>query len=229
MTLRGMLLDIDGTLLLSNDAHAHAWIDAFREFDYHDISFEQVQPLIGMGGDKVLAKVAPGLSDNEGVGKKITHRRSEIFLEKYAPQLQPASGARDLLVRLKDAGITLVIATSAKEKELEALLTAARIDDLIHHQATSDDAGESKPDPDIVQAALEKSGLSPSDVFMLGDTPYDIEAAKRSQVGAIAVRCGGHDDDLKAALAVYDHPADLLAHLDDSPIGAHVASVSSVP
>ncbi len=82
MTLCGMLLDIDGTLLLSNDAHAHAWIDTFREFDYRDISFEQVQPLIGMGGDKLLAKVAPGLKDTEGVGKEITHRRAEIFLQK---------------------------------------------------------------------------------------------------------------------------------------------------
>ncbi len=229
MTLRGMLLDIDGTLLLSNDAQAHAWIDAFREIDYHDISFEQVQPLIGMGGDKLLANVAPGLKDTEGIGKKITERRSEIFLEEYAPHLRPAPGARDLLVRLKDAGLTLTIATSAKDKELQALLKAAGIDDLIQHKATSDDAGQSKPDPDIVQAALEESGLAPSDVFMLGDTPYDIEAAKRSQVGVIAVRCGGHDEDLAGALVVYDDPADLLAHLGDSPIGTHAASIRSVP
>jgi len=229
MTLCGMLLDIDGTLLLSNDAHAHAWIDAFREFGYHDTSFEQIQPLIGMGGDKVLAKVAPGLTDTEGTGKKITERRSEIFLEQYAPQLRPAPGARDLLVRLKNAGLTLVIATSAKDKELQALLEAAGIDDLIEHRATSDDAGQSKPDPDIVQAALEKSGMAPSDILMVGDTPYDIEAAERSQVGVIAVRCGGHDEDLAGALAVYDDPADLLAHLGDSPIGTHAASARLVP
>jgi len=229
MTLRGMLLDIDGTLLLSNDAQAQAWIDAFREFDYHDISFDQVQPLIGMGGDKLLAKVAPGLKDTEGIGKKITERRAEIFPKQYAPHLQPAPGARDLLVRLKDAGLTLTIATSAKDQELQALLKAAGIDDLIQHKATSDDAGQSKPDPDIVQAALKESGLDPSDVLMLGDTPYDIEAAERSQVGVIAVRCGGHDKDLAGALAVYDDPADLLAHLGDSPIGTHAASARSVP
>jgi len=229
MTLCGMLLDIDGTLLLSNDAHAHAWIDTFREFDYRDISFEQVQPLIGMGGDKLLAKVAPGLKDTEGVGKEITHRRAEIFLQKYAPHLQPAPGARDLLVRLKDVGLTLTIATSAKEQELQALLQAAGIDDLIQHKTTSDDAGQSKPDPDIVQVALKESGLGPSEVLMVGDTPYDIEAAERSQVGVIAVRCGGHDEDLAGALAVYDDPADLLAHLGDSPIGTHAASARLVP
>jgi HAD superfamily hydrolase (TIGR01509 family) len=219
--LRGMLLDIDGTLLLSNDAHAQAWVDAFKEFD-RDVPFEKIQPLIGMGGDKLVATLAPDLDESEGLGKQITDRRKKIFLEKYAPTLQPAPGGRDLLVHLRDLGLTLTIATSAKNEELAILLKAAQIEDLIHETTTSDDADESKPEPDIVEAALERAGLQADEVLMLGDTPYDVEAAGKAGVGAVVVRCGGHDKDLGDALGVYDTPADLLERFNDSPIAGRL-------
>lgn len=216
--VRGVIFDIDGTLLLSNEAHAHAWVDAFQEFGY-DIPFEKIFPLIGMGGDKLLATLVPGLSDTSGTGKGLSERRKEIFLSRYAPKLRPAPGSRDLVMKVRDDGLRVGIATSAKSQELETLLKAAQVDGLIKHQTTSDDAEESKPDPDIVQAALQKLKLQSGDVVMIGDTPYDVESAGKAGIKVIAVRCGGHTDgELQGALAIFDDPADILTHFEETPL-----------
>ncbi len=216
--LRGVLLDIDGTLLASNRAHADAWAEALAEFGHH-IPVDRIEPMIGMGGDRVLAKLVPGLNDQEGEGKEIVQRRQRLFLQEYLPKLEPTPGARALVQRLREEGLQITIATSAKDEELQHLLEAAHIEDLIETKTTSDDAAESKPAPDIVAAALKKSALNADEVLMIGDTPYDVESAGRAQVGVIAVRCGGHDDAaLAGAVAVYDDPADLLAHFDQSPL-----------
>lgn len=216
---QGVLLDIDGTLLLSNDAHAHAWVDAYAEFGY-TVEFERVQPLIGMGGDKVMARLTPGLNKEEGVGKQIDERRKEIFMQRYAPNLKPSRGARDLVLRMKRDGLQITIATSSSSSELQTLLEKARVDDLVEETTTSSDAEQTKPDPDLVEAALKRSQKKSDEVVMIGDTPYDVESAGKAGVGVIAVRCGGHDDtQLSGALAIYDDPADLLAHYDESPLG----------
>ncbi len=211
---RGVILDIDGTLVLSNDAHARAWVEAFTEHGY-SIPFERVRPLMGMGGDKLLPTLVPDLSSTEGVGKQIAERRKEIFLTRYAPTLQAAPGARPLVERMRDAGLRLVVASSARRDELEALLKAAQVDDLLDQRVTASDAKESKPAPDVVGVAMDRIGLPPGQVVMLGDTPYDIESAGKLGVRTLAVRCGGFDDArLAGAIAIYDDPADLLAHYD---------------
>jgi phosphoglycolate phosphatase-like HAD superfamily hydrolase len=121
---------------------------------------------------------------------------------------------------MKERGLELVVASSAKRDELEKLLTIVGAEDLIEGATSSDDAPKSKPDPHIVEAALERIGLPADRVVMLGDTPYDVESAASAGVGVIALRCGGWDDaDLKGAVAVYDDPADLLAQYDVSPLG----------
>ena len=218
MTIQGAVLDNDGTLTLSNDAHAHAWVDAFAEQGY-DVRFETVRPLLGMGGDKLEPKVVPGLSSDEGVGKTIADRRLAIFLERYASHLQPANGARALVQRMREDGLRLVVASSAKPDELDVLLTQAHVNDLLSARITSADAGETKPAPDIVAVALKKIDLPADQVLMLGDSPYDIEAASKIGVGVIALRCGGFSDDqLSGAVAIYDDPADLLARYDASPL-----------
>lgn len=217
--LRGVILDVDGTLLLSNDVHARAWVQAFAECGYA-IPFARVRPLIGMGGDRVIATLVPGLNDQEGDGKAIAERRQEIFLSQYVQTLAPTPGARDLVLRLRDEGLRLVVASSAKRAELDALLKAAQVSDLLTETTTSDEADASKPAPDTVRAALDKIGLAPDETLMLGDTPYNVESAGRAGVGVIAMRCGGWGDaELAGALAIYDDPANLLAHADTSPLG----------
>jgi len=216
--IKGVIFDIDGTLVDSNDAHAQSWVDTFAEAGY-DVPFDVVRPLIGMGGDKLLPKTIGKGRDSEE-GKKLVKRRSEIFRERYLPHLRPLKGARDLVLRVRSDGLKAVVATSAKEEELKGLLKAAQVDDLMEEEATASDADRSKPDPDIVHAAIEQSGVSSEYLVMIGDTPYDIEAASKAHVRTIAFRSGGWKDDaLKGAVEIYNGPDDLLAHYESSIIG----------
>ncbi len=215
---RGVLLDIDGTLIDSNDAHARSWVDALAEHG-HTVAFERVRPLIGMGGDKLLPELT-GLDAEGPEGERISTRRRELFLTRHLPRLTPCRGARALVERLRGDGVQLIAASSAQQDELGPLLEQAGVADLIEAATSSDDAERSKPDPDIVAAALRRGRLAAQDVVMIGDTPYDIAAARRAGVRLIALRCGGWDDDgLAGAAAIYDDPADLLAHYEQSPLG----------
>jgi len=213
---RGAILDIDGTLIDSNDAHARAWVEAFAEFGV-EVAYEDARRAIGMGGDKLLPALA-GVEKDSTLGKEITERRAEIFRERYQSTLGPFPKVRELLSRMRDDGLALAVATSAKREELTPFLEIAGVADLIEEAASSSDAKQSKPDPDIVEAALARLGLAPDAAVMLGDTPYDVEAALRAGVRIVAVRCGGWgDEDLAGAAAIYDDPADLLAHFQTSP------------
>ncbi|MEO8624458.1 MAG: HAD family hydrolase, partial [bacterium] len=174
--LQAALLDIDGTLIASNDAHTRAWIGALAEHGYV-VTFEQVRPLIGMGGDKLLPKLV-GLDAHSDDAKRIFDTRADLFAREL-PGLEPTPGARDLLALLRNEGLELVVATSAQEREVQAMLQQAGLADLIQAAASADDADESKPDPDIVRAALRKARRYASQGILIGDTPYDIEAATR--------------------------------------------------
>jgi phosphoglycolate phosphatase-like HAD superfamily hydrolase len=208
---RAVILDVDGTLIDTNDAHAHAWVDVCRDFGY-EVAFGEVRRMIGMGGDRVLPRLT-GLSEESDIGKEMKERRGKVFRERYLPSCRAFPCARELLQRMRDDGMTLAVATSASKDDMAALLKAAGVDDLIEAKTSSSDADASKPAPDIVQAALDTA-----DAVMLGDTPYDVAAAKRAGVRCVALRCGGWDDEaLKDAAAIYDDPADLLAHYDASP------------
>lgn len=223
MKPRAVILDVDGTLIDSNDAHAAAWVDVGREFGF-DIEFAHVRRLIGKGGDKVLPEVT-GLEEDDARGAKMKERRGEIFRERYLPTLEPFPDARELLERMRADGMTLSVATSASEEDMGALLEQAGIEDLIEERTSSGDAEESKPDPDIVEAALKAAGVEAGEAVMLGDTPYDVEAARRAGVRCVAVRCGGWGDaDLADAVAVYDDPADLLRRYEESPFGGRGGS-----
>ena len=222
MKVRGVLLDVDGTLLDSNDAHAEAFVEAFADCG-HPVPFEKVRPLIGKGSDKLLMEAA-GLEKESEPGKKVGERKKEIFTEQYLPRLQPFPGVRELLTRMQEEGLKLVAASSAEEEELKALLEKAGVADLVTERTSSSEVEASKPDPDIVQAALKKIGLPAGEVVMLGDTPYDVEAARKAGVGVLALRCGGWTDaDLQGALAVYQDPADLLAQYGPSPLASQTS------
>lgn len=216
--IEAVLLDIDGTLLDSNDAHAQAWSDALREAG-HEIGSEAVRPLIGMGSDKLLPTLTR-IDANSEEGKRLVERSKAIFAKEYLPLVKPFPQARELLERMRDDGATLVVATSAAEDELRGLLAALGAEWLVDEKTTSSDANRSKPDPDIVRVAVDKAGVGPAQCVMLGDTPYDVEAATRSRVRIVGVRCGGHgDDELRGAVEIYDDPAALLSRYDESVIG----------
>ena len=205
-----VLFDVDGTLIDSNEAHAETWAEALRE---HGVSksAQELRPLIGMGGDKLLPRAA-GITEDSPQGQSIARRKQALFQERL-PRLRPTPGARPLLEFLRRQRVELVIATSAGDEEMSALLKQADVADLFPTRASKSDARESKPDPDIVQAALIRSDAQPDSTVLVGDTPYDIEAAGRAGIAAIALRCGGYwsDHHLESAITILDDPAALLA------------------
>jgi HAD superfamily hydrolase (TIGR01509 family) len=217
--IRGVILDVDGTLVDSNDAHARAWVDAFQEFEF-DVPYERVRALIGMGGDNLLPEAIKVDAESDE-GKALLKRRGEIFKERYLKTVNPFRGTRELLQRMRAEGLEIAIGTSAQKEELKPLLEIADVVDLIDSKTSSDDAESSKPDPDIIQAALKRLKLPPAEVLMVGDTPYDIEAAARAGVRTVGFRSGGWTDaGLKGAIAVYAGPWDLLDRFDASPLAS---------
>lgn len=215
--ITGVLLDIDGTLIDSNDAHARSYMEAFCTHGL-EINYVDLRKAIGMGGDNLLPTVAH-IEEDSPEGTAISETRSQLFKQKYQPTLRAFPQVKELLTRMHDNGLKIVVATSAKPDEAKAFLEITGAADLVDVIATKEDAESSKPAPDIIHAALKKSGLSAASVVMIGDTPYDVESAQKAGVGTIGVRCGGWAaPDLKGALAVYDNPADLLAHYDESPL-----------
>ena len=217
--IQGVIFDIDGTLVDSNDAHARAWVEAFAE-EGHQVAYDRVRRLIGMGGDKLIPEVL-GISKDSPQGEELSTRRATIFRERYLPTLRAFDAAGELLRRLRARGLVLVVATSAKEEEMQPLLALTGAADAFAERTSSDDVERSKPDPDVVQEALTKIGRAAAETVMIGDTPYDLEAASRAGVPFIGFRCGGWQDaDLADAVAIYDGPWDLVEKLEQSPIAA---------
>jgi HAD superfamily hydrolase (TIGR01509 family) len=215
--IRAVILDVDGTLVDSNDAHARAWADALSEHGY-DVDERHIRRLIGMGGDNLLPRVADLDKDSEP-GSQISKRRAEIFKMQYLSQVRPLPGVRELIERLRGDGLRLIVASSAKADELEPLLGIAGVGELLPERTSAEDAPNSKPDPDIMQVALDKLGLPADQTIMIGDTPYDLQAAHKAGIKVIAFRSGGWSDaDLAGAVAIYYTPADLLARYGESPI-----------
>jgi len=214
--LTGVLLDVDGTLVDSNDAHAHAWVRALSENGVR-VEFAAVRRLIGKGGDNLLPEVS-GIEADSAKGKAISERRGELFQTEYLPKLRPFPGAKELMAKMKKQGLRLAVASSSKDDELKGLLRVCGADEFIEASTSSDDADRSKPDPDIVHAALGRIGQPLGQVILLGDTPYDVEAGTMAGIRVVAFRCGGWGDaDLERAIKVYDGPEDLLARYEESP------------
>lgn len=210
----GVLFDIDGTLVDSNYLHTIAW---FRAFDAlgHRVPMSRIHRAIGMGSDKLVPELI-GEENDEADELHGDH------YEKLHGDLRAFEGAADLLRACKDRGARIVLATSAKERDLDALRKAIDADDAIDEVTTSGDVDRSKPDPDIFAAAIDKAGLDTSSTIVVGDTKWDVDAARRLGLDTVAVATGGWSrQELTdaGAVAVYDTAADLLADLDDSPIG----------
>jgi HAD superfamily hydrolase (TIGR01509 family) len=215
-----VLFDVDGTLIDSNAAHATAWVQALRDHG-HRAEPDQVRPLIGMGTDKLLPTIA-NVDAESAEGRRMGARKKEIF-DKLLPGLRATRGARALLEYLRDRGVDVVVATSAGEDEMDALLRQAGLDDMIDRRVSKSEVADSKPDPDIVLAALAKARSEPASTVMVGDTPYDVDAATRAGVASIALRCGGYwvDRKLRGALHIFDDPAELLERWRQSAAPMH--------
>ena len=217
IAIKAVLFDIDGTLIDSNDAHTRAWIQTLQRHG-HAVSDTQIRRLIGKGSDKVFAEVL-GIASDSALAKQITKDRTQLLMSSFIPKLAATPGARLLVQRMRSEGLRLVIASSSGE-ELPALRAQAGLADLLDTAVSPDEAEESKPDGDIIEVALRKAGVQPSEAVMIGDTPYDIAAAKAAGVKCIALRCGGYWDDaaLSEAVAIFHDPATLLRHWPDSSL-----------
>jgi HAD superfamily hydrolase (TIGR01509 family) len=215
-----VIFDVDGTLVDSVDLHAKAWQRAFLDFG-HNLDFLAIRSQIGKGGDQLMP-VFLSKETLEQQGEAIATHRSELFKDNYLSQVTGFPSVRDLVLRLQQDHKIVALASSAKQDELDIYKKIARIDDLVHTNTSSDDAERSKPHPDIFVAALKQlDGIPPSDVIVVGDSPYDAEAAKRAGLRTIGLLSGGFakQDLLEAGcIAVYRDPADLLANYDASPL-----------
>ena len=210
------IFDLDGTLLDSVDAHAHAWQDAFADFG-HRFDFEKIRSQIGKGGDQLLPVFLTEAEQND-IGARLEEHRGTLFKARYLPQIAPFPMVPDLLRHIRKAGLRVALATSAKAEELDTYTQIAGITDLLDATASSADAERSKPHPDIFQAAMTRLGNpDPATVLAVGDTPYDAQAAGALGIRTIGLLCGGFPEaDLRQAgcSSIYNDPADLLARLD---------------
>jgi HAD superfamily hydrolase (TIGR01509 family) len=215
--IHGVILDVDGTLIDSDDAQASSWVDALKQNGFH-VSFDKVRPLIGMGGDKLMPKVI-GVSKDCELGKRIDKARKDIFMQEYLPHIKAFPGTSELIKRMRERALKVTVASSAPKDQLKKSLELVGASDLIEEETSSKDVSQSKPDAEPVEETLKRAGMPPDEVVMIGDTPYDIESAKKVGIGTIAFRTGGwKDSDLAGAIAIYDGPEDLLQHFDDSPL-----------
>lgn len=210
------VLDIDGTLVDTNYHHAIAWYRSFRQ---HDIvlALWQIHRHIGMGGDQLVQALTSEQVEREH-GDDIRAAQTVLYFE-LIDEVRPMDGSRELLEELKRRGHTVVLASSAKPDEVEHYLELLDARSLADGWTSSADVEATKPQPDLVQAALEKAGGD--DAVMIGDAVWDVEAASRASVPTIAVRTGGFGvDELReaGAVAVFDSVADLRRSLDDTPL-----------
>jgi beta-phosphoglucomutase-like phosphatase (HAD superfamily) len=219
---KAVIFDVDGTLIDSVDLHAEAWVEALKHYGI-EVAFDDMRPQIGKGGDQLLPLFVPAelLRERE---KEISSFRSELFKRDYLPRVRPFPGVPDLFQRIRDAGQQIVLASSGKADEVETYARIAGITDFLDERTSADDADRSKPEPDIFDAALAKLGpLGPDDAIVVGDTPWDVVAAKRAGLRTIGLLCGGVAEDTlreAGAVAIFRDPQDLLARYDASPLAA---------
>jgi HAD superfamily hydrolase (TIGR01509 family) len=217
--IKALLCDIDGTLVQSNWLHAQAWQVALGAIGIH-VELEAVRRQIGKGGDELIPVFVPWWKQKH-VEAPMKAFRAHIFCAEYLAQVQPIPRVREFLLRLKDAGIRLSLASSASKEDLIFYKKIAQMEDLIEEESSADDADRSKPHPDIFQATLKRLNLKPAEVLALGDTPYDAEAAGKAGIWTIGVTTGGWSrEDLLAAgcVEVYTDISDLLDRFEQSAL-----------
>jgi HAD superfamily hydrolase (TIGR01549 family) len=210
--IKAVIFDIDGTLIDSNDAHAESFVAAFKEFG-KTVPFVEMKWLIGMGADKILEKYLTK-REIEEFGEDLTEYRKRLFLKDYLPELKTFPKTRELLEKIKRDDKKLALASSASKEELKKYHGLLKVDDLLDEETSSDDAEESKPAPDIFQAAIGKlKNLEKREALVVGDTPFDAEAAGKARLKIIGVKSGGWSRAKlkeKGCLEVYENVAEIF-------------------
>lgn len=220
MTIKAVLFDLDGTLVDSNEMHVLAWEQAFAEAG-HPIDRATIHEQIGKGADMLVPALLP--QANDALLERLATRHGEVFKGEYLDKVRPFDRAHDLLARVHAAGLKVVLASSASAQELDHYIDLLDAGDLVAATTSADDVEKTKPAPDIFATALKKlPSLDASEAIVVGDTPYDMEAAARCGVAGVAVRSGKFPDEAltgAGAVALYDDVAALLAAFDASPLG----------
>ena len=212
------ILDVDGTLVDTNYHHALAWFRAFREQGIV-LPLWRLHRHVGMGGDKYVSALA-GDEVEERLGDRLRERWEQLF-DEVIDEVEPLAGARELIADLKERGHAVVLASSAVEKHVDAFVDKLGVRDLADGWTTKDDVEASKPDPDLVRAALDKAGTD--EAVMVGDTPWDVEAARKCGLETIAVVTGGYSEQEQreaGAVDVFDSIEQLRERLDATPLTA---------
>ena len=214
----GVLFDVDGTLVDTTYLHAVCWWEALRQHD-HDVPMAEIHRGIGMGSDKLLDHLLGENRDHDA--DEAMSAAHEAIYGAWWERLRPMPGAADLLRAVSARGLAVVLASSAKDHELKKLRAVVDADDVITAATSSSDAEQSKPEPDILQAALDQSDVDPAAAVFVGDAVWDVQAASKLGIPCIGLTCGGTSaaELLEAgAVATYRDPAELLAALDASAI-----------
>lgn len=214
-----VLFDVDGTLVDSNYLHVHAWYRAFTDVGLR-IEAWRIHRSIGMDGSTLVASLAESADDDTRARAKDLHSR---YYKETASVLHRLPGARELLERVEARGLQVVLATSAPEDELSILREVLASDDLISAVTSSKDVDTAKPQPDIIQVALDRAGVDAAHAVFVGDAVWDVRACERAGVPTIGVLSGGvsRDELEKAgAKAVFENARDLCERIDESPIAA---------
>lgn len=209
--MKAIIFDVDGTLVDSVDLHAEAWRQAFERFG-KSIDFDAVRNQIGKGGNELMPHFF-GKKELEEFGDEMKDFRAKLFKEKFIQRVKPFPNVRDLMLRVKDDNKMIAVGSSAHKDELEHYLDLVKITDLLDVTTSADDIERAKPHPDIFQYITNKLDVLPSDLLVVGDSPYDAEAAGKAQIQAIGVRCGGFDESAlyeAGMIALYDDPNDIL-------------------
>jgi HAD superfamily hydrolase (TIGR01509 family) len=212
------ILDVDGTLVDTNYHHALAW---YRAFIHHDVELPvwRIHRAIGMGGDQLIGALAGEQVEKEK-GDDIRSAEKALYMAMIH-EVRPLPDARRLIEVLKERGHPVVLASSAKREEIEHYLDLLDARELADAWTSSADVQRTKPEPELVLTAMEKAGGGDNGV-MIGDSVWDVEAAKRAAIPTIAVRTGGFgvDELTKAGAArIFDSIGDLLESLEETPLG----------
>ncbi|HCF29867.1 MAG TPA: HAD family hydrolase [Cyanobacteria bacterium UBA11049] len=225
--MEAVIFDIDGTLVDSVDFHAQSWQKTFQHFG-HQIPYDQIRAQIGKGSDKLMPVFfsLEQLNELDGqsatLGERMRDYRRELYKREYHPQIKAFPQVRELFLRIKADGKRVALASSATSDDLAVYKQIMNVEELVDAATTTTEVESSKPEPDVFLATLDKlGGIAPNNVIVVGDTPYDAEAASKANLRTIGVLSGGFsEENLRQAgcIAIYQNIALLLAHYDSSPL-----------